>query len=120
MQRAGRAVCVGCKLDTRGNRYKSDLNLAHTLRNYGLSVADYDRMLSAQGGRCAICRSGTPQGRGRWHIDHDHITNQVRGLLCNNCNRGIGFLADDPETIKRAWAYVAKHRQMELFRGKAA
>jgi hypothetical protein len=115
MHRVGVAVCVNCKVESRTREYKSELYLAHKLKDYGLTVADYDRMLAAQRGRCAICRSQTPKGPGRWHIDHDHVTGQVRGLLCNNCNRGIGFLEDDPEVIKRAAAYVAKHRQMELF-----
>jgi hypothetical protein len=47
------------------------------------------------------------------------VTGQVRGLLCNNCNRGIGYLGDDPEIIKAAARYVTKHRQLaELLWGR--
>jgi hypothetical protein len=56
----------------------------------------------------------TPLGRGRWHIDHDHVTGQVRGLLCNNCNRGIGYFGDDPQVMTAAARYVATHRQLKL------
>ena len=88
--------------------------LSYTLRQHGLTTADYDRMLEAQSDRCAICRSKTPLGRGRWHIDHDHVTGQVRGLLCNNCNMGIGYFGDDPEVLTAAAHYVAKHRPLEV------
>jgi UDP-N-acetyl-D-mannosaminuronic acid transferase (WecB/TagA/CpsF family) len=47
------------------------------------------------------------------------VTGQVRGLLCGKCNSAIGLLGDDPEVIKAAARYVAKHRQMVLFQGKA-
>jgi hypothetical protein len=65
-------------------------------------------MLEVQHGLCAICRSASPQGRGRWHIDHDHVSGQFRGLLCNNCNRGIGYFGDDPDIIRAAADYVAE------------
>jgi Recombination endonuclease VII len=88
--------------------------LSYTLRQHGLTTADYDRMLDAQSGRCAICRAESPLGRGRWHADHDHVTGQVRGLLCNNCNRGIGYFGDDPQVMTAAARYVARQRQVEL------
>lgn len=57
---------------------------------YGITVADYDRMLSAQGGRCAICKTDKSLGRGRFHVDHDHVTGRVRGILCHLCNTALG------------------------------
>lgn len=86
--------------------------LEYTLRKYSLTRADYDRMLEVQHGLCAICRSASPQGRGRWHIDHDHVSGQFRGLLCNNCNRGIGYFGDDPDIIRAAADYVAEHSRL--------
>ncbi len=117
--RTAKPVCADCKVDDRSRPYRREYYLGYTLRKHGLTVADYDRMLAAQRGRCAICRSKDPRGAGRWHIDHDHVTGQVRGLLCSNCNLALGYLGDDPEIIKAAARYVAKHRQMELFQGKA-
>lgn len=93
---------------------------ARTLRAYGLTEADWDGFIKRQKNRCAVCRTDKPGGRGeRWHIDHDHVTGQVRGLLCGKCNSGIGMLQDDPGIIAAAARYVAKHRQMELFKRKA-
>src|SRR5262249_33531137 len=114
-------VCPDCKKDRRDPAAEAAKERRRTLRKYGLTEMDWDRMLAAQRNCCAICHTDKPGGKGeRWHIDHDHVTNQGRGLLCHNCNVGIGNLRDDPEIIKRAAAYVARHRQMELFQGKAA
>lgn len=66
----------------------------YLLREYGLTPEDYEAMLAAQNGGCAICGGpNTRRQRGvvdRMHIDHDHSTGRVRGLLCNNCNLVLG------------------------------
>jgi len=59
-------------------------------------------MFEAQEGRCAICRRELAEAR----IDHDHITGSVRGLLCQNCNAGIGMLQDDPDILRAAVVYL--------------
>ena len=56
-------------------------------RTYGLEPGEYDRMLEAQDGRCAIC--GKQPRTKRLSVDHDHNTGRVRGLLCQPCNRGL-------------------------------
>lgn len=73
---------------------------------YGLTPDQYDELLASQEGRCAICRTETPGGKGGWHVDHDHATGKVRGLLCDNCNNGLGRFADDPIRIQRAIDYL--------------
>lgn len=63
-------------------------------------------MLEAQAGVCAICK-GPPNGRTtRFHIDHDHQRKTVRGLLCMKCNRGIGYLKDNPDLLRVAATYL--------------
>jgi len=62
---------------------------------YGISINDYYQLLEKQGGCCAVCRCDKPLGlHGRslkwWCVDHDHTTNQVRGLLCSPCNVLVG------------------------------
>jgi hypothetical protein len=103
--RVGFPVCESCRVDRRS--YLAIKERQRTLRKYGLTEADWDRMLTEQGGRCAICRTDTPGGRGeRWHIDHSHATDKVRGLLCHNCNVGIGNFKDDPALLDSAAAYL--------------
>jgi hypothetical protein len=63
---------------------------AKVLRRHGLTPADYDTMLAKQGGVCKICGRG-PQGD-RLHVDHDHATGKVRGILCVSCNTTLGKL----------------------------
>lgn len=70
---------------------------------YGL--ADYDRLLEAQGGRCAICQRANGATK-RLAVDHDHATGEVRGALCSPCNRMIGHLRDNPAAFERAAAYL--------------
>ncbi len=65
-----------------------------------------DHLTYIQDGRCAICDTTTPRGRGTWHADHDHKTGLVRGLLCNACNVGLGFLKDDPVLLRKAAEYL--------------
>jgi hypothetical protein len=67
---------------------------ARSLRKYGLTEALWDVILESQGGACP-CGASEPGGRGTWHIDHDHATDRVRGLLCHHCNTGLGKLGDD-------------------------
>lgn len=74
---------------------------------YGITTEQYQALLTAQDGKCAICRSPNPGGKGKsFHVDHDHKTGTVRGLLCNNCNRGIGHLKDSEQIAYMAWRYL--------------
>ena len=80
-------------------------------QNYNITDDDYNKMLKSQNGRCAIC--GTNKLTGRWKsfaIDHNHITGKVRGLLCNECNRGIGYLKDDYKLLQKAVNYLIKNK----------
>ena len=68
---------------------------------YGLEKNQMDHIIESQGGMCPICSK-----RPATHVDHDHDSGEVRGLLCNYCNRGIGLLGDDPEALLRAVQYL--------------
>lgn len=81
--------------------------------SYGLTPETFEAMLAAQRGRCAVCGGSDPKHT-NWSVDHDHVTGQVRGILCSRCNTGIGQLQDDPDIIKKAWRYIQSHRQMVL------
>lgn len=78
------------------------------LRAYGLTPDDFNRILAAQDGLCAICRGG-PNGAGkRLHVDHCHDSKKIRGLLCAKCNTAIGLLDDDPERAEAVAAYLRR------------
>ncbi|MFE9410441.1 endonuclease VII domain-containing protein [Streptomyces sp. NPDC006704] len=73
----------------------------HLKRQYGITEDDRDRMIAEQKGLCVICLSAPAV-----HVDHCHQTGRVRGVLCFNCNSAIGKLGDDPDTVRRAAAYL--------------
>jgi hypothetical protein len=115
-QRPGRLRphCDGCRKDYERERKNRDpqaavaKRLAVTLGRYGLTIADYDRMVTAQQGVCWICtRPPSGGGHRRLVVDHCHATGRVRGLLCNLCNRGLGAFRDDPTLLASAIRYLA-------------
>lgn len=74
---------------------------------YNLSVGEYDDMLAKQGQVCAICRRES-RGR-RLSVDHCHTTGKIRGLLCHTCNKGLGFVNDNPELLLKLADYLKAH-----------
>lgn len=81
-------------------------------RNYGLSVEDYNKMLMAQGMKCAICdiQHDPSKKRGRLYVDHCHTTGAIRALLCSAHNLMLGHAKDQIETLEKAIAYLKKHQ----------
>jgi hypothetical protein len=73
---------------------------------YGLTVEQYEKMITDQKGICLICERHVTECRQRLNVDHDHITGKVRGLLCGPCNAALGIFQDDIEILKRAVAYL--------------
>lgn len=89
------------------------------LARFGLTPDQYLEMLEAQGGVCAICsrpervvdpRNGRIKALA---VDHNHETGDIRGLLCQNCNKGIGNLGDSVETLLSAAAYLMERDGLE-------
>lgn len=76
-----------------------DGKFAKYITKYGIGRREYDAMLIAQNNRCAICNKLLDMGKDT-HVDHDHITKAVRGLLCNVCNTRVGVLEDSMFTQK--------------------
>jgi hypothetical protein len=74
---------------------------------YGITLAQFDSMLAAQNGVCAICRGTNLSGK-RLHVDHDHKTGRFRGLLCFKCNGAIGLMADSPSQLRFAAEYLER------------
>jgi hypothetical protein len=79
-------------------------------RTYGITTEQYEALLSAQDGVCAICKeNGEDRGAKSLAVDHCHTTGRVRGLLCRRCNAGLGQFKDCPEGVERALAYLRRH-----------
>lgn len=85
--------------ERKAGRVNGDL-----LRKYGITLSEYESLLEEQGGVCAICAS--PPTTKRLAVDHCHTTGEVRGLLCERCNRGIGLLGDSLERVESAARYL--------------
>lgn len=82
------------------------------LKQYGITIADYEKMLLEQNNRCAICKTDSPASpdlKTSFHVDHCHRTGVVRGLLCFRCNSAIGKLGDDPDLLETAAAYLRRN-----------
>jgi hypothetical protein len=73
----------------------------HLRQRYGIGQKDVDELLAEQGGVCAICGAPDPE-----HVDHDHATGWIRGILCFNCNGGLGQFRDSPEYLANAITYL--------------
>lgn len=87
----------------------------HLQRKFKISGEEYAALLIAQGGGCAICGGKETHaylsGKVKdLSVDHDHATSTVRGLLCTNCNQGIGRLQDSPNLLRRAADYLDRHK----------
>lgn len=85
-------------------------------RLYGITEKEYEDIHSSQDGRCAIC--GDPESGGRWkkrfHIDHNHETGKIRGLLCHGCNVAIGSLRENVTILENAIKYIEKHNNQSM------
>lgn len=81
---------------------------AYLLRKHGITIETYEKMLDAQGGRCAICLC-RPRTR-VLAVDHDHFSGKRRGLLCGRCNHGLlQFAQEDVTILKRAIEYLLSY-----------
>jgi hypothetical protein len=87
----------------------------HLKRRYGIGAAEVDAMIAAQGSACLVCGRPDPE-----HVDHDHETGAVRGVLCFNCNGGLGQFGDDPDRLRSAARYLERDDELDgLIRERA-
>ena len=77
----------------------------HLRKTYGITPEAFDAALNTQNNCCAICKTTEPGARS-FHVDHDHTTGELRGLLCNNCNRALGYIKENTDSIASMLEYV--------------
>lgn len=100
-------ICLECQRDWQKSARKRDpAEFAARARRklYGLTPEAFEEMLSAQNNLCSICHD--PFNEKGPHVDHDHTTGAVRGLLCGHCNLMLGHARDNVETLTRAIEYL--------------
>jgi len=104
--------CKKCyqKYHSKMNYEKSKANPDYTRgrnlwKNYKMTLDEYDNMLISQDGVCKVC-GGQSLGKGRYHVDHDHKTGKIRGLLCHKCNVALGMVQDDISHLKALIKYL--------------
>lgn len=102
-----KGICKLCKQEKyKVNRKKNDLN--YRFKKFGLTHEDYLNLLEKQNRKCAICgKTHNLEQYRTFNIDHDHLTGKVRGLLCNNCNTGLGLFKDDISRLQIAIKYLS-------------
>ena len=86
-------------------RFRMNQRRSTLKRRYGITSEEFDALLAAQGGGCAVCLAQN----GSWHVDHDHEDGHMRGILCARCNRSIGAFEDDESLLRQAAEYLATH-----------
>jgi len=107
-QQENREQLLAYRKEYRKRRQVEDRD-AHLRRTFGFSIAEYNTMLNAQGGGCAIC--GKAPGKVALHVDHDHESGEIRGLLCVGCNNALGQFKDDVALLARAAGYLQRDLQ---------
>lgn len=120
--------CKDCLNEEKRERYASDPEARRRMLDgqkkwkYGLSREEFDALLESQGGGCAVCGTLEPGGKG-WQIDHDHACCDLppngsgrtcgqctRGILCPNCNLGLGAFGDSIDKMLAAMTYIMSTR----------
>jgi Recombination endonuclease VII len=104
------------KATQRARRSKPEVKRAERARHlrtkYGITIEQYDEMLAGQGGGCAIC-GREPRPDISLHLDHDHDSGQLRGILCFRCNNALGDFDDDVSLLRAAVRYLESYLSIE-------
>lgn len=106
-ERISKRISERYKTDDEYKKQSKDRAWKHTVqKRYGIDVDQYDAMFIKQEGKCAICFTHQSDLKIRLAVDHNHSTGEVRGLLCDNCNRGIGHLKESQDVLSNAISYL--------------
>lgn len=113
--------CLSCFRDVNKANYSKDevrkrARERRLVALYGMSLGEFNELLLKQGNKCAICGTlepmfelpvnGKKNSNSGWHVDHDHVSKKVRGILCPTCNCMLGYAKDNPQTLARGIRYL--------------
>lgn len=106
--------CIECLKQTNKHQYKTKKNERNKKRlnkKYGITTEMYNQLLNEHNYCCAICRIPEKDLKKKLAVDHNHETGEVRGLLCDKCNRGIGMLGDSERICNKAAGYLSNYKK---------
>jgi predicted ATP-dependent endonuclease of OLD family len=98
--------CKNCQNAVKRKSYKIASRNTRYIKNYGITLSQYNERLNIQNHKCSICETNTNECGKNFAVDHDHSTGKVRGLLCDKCNRGLGAFKDSKDLISKAYKYL--------------
>lgn len=113
--------CKECGRESARRTYHKQRNEtpeAHSLKRYsegiksryGIDIGEYNRLLASQNWQCAVCKADRADAtKARLHVDHNHQTGRVRGLLCTRCNNALGYAADNAERLRQLATYLESY-----------
>jgi len=99
-------LCISMLSKSKRSRYKDRLSNSYLNKLYGISLKEYNEILLSQNGVCDICKN--ENGAKKLGVDHCHRTGNIRGLLCDSCNKGLGMFRDNPDLLRRAIDYLSR------------
>lgn len=107
-----------CRRDWHYNRWKSNggkrcpvKTRSYLLKhNYGITIEDFNLMFQNQGSVCKICKNSNTSGK-NWHVDHNHSTGKIRGVLCSSCNQALGLTKESINILKSMINYIEEDNE---------
>jgi hypothetical protein len=117
----GTGFCFGEIMEITDKKVymKKYLKRWRLVNRYGISLEEYNRLLKNQHGKCAIC-GNIPNKKGNagqsLHVDHDHNTGNIRGLLCSSCNLAVGWIEINPELVNNMLDYLKREPEIIIWK----
>ena len=112
-----RSMCNFCdrsRKSKRDRRTKKERAEQHLFSKYKMTPEEFTFLLESQENKCAICETSDPGGRyNKFHVDHCHKTEKVRGLLCHRCNYALGYFQDNSSNLLRAIQYLEQSKPLQ-------
>jgi hypothetical protein len=99
--------CSSERKKLRYKRHKSEHQDYRLKKDFGITLQEYNELFEKQGQRCCICGKENKSGK-RFPVDHCHTTLKIRGILCDQCNNGLGLFYDNPTFLESAIKYLNK------------